>query len=169
MGRRTHVRNLPKRKRPTIRARRARLASVPADSVPMDPERSGLPFAPGWGLFLLRLVFGLGLMRHGMGKWGQMDAFTQTIAALGFPLAEQAAWAAMGSEFLGGALWVLGWKTRLASFFIGVTMSVAVFLQYAQDPFEKKETALAYLAVAGVLFIAGPGRWSLDRSERNLS
>ena len=120
-------------------------------------------------MLVLRLVFGLGLMRHGMGKWGQMDAFTQTVAGLGFPLAEQAAWAAMGSEFLGGGLWMLGWKTRLAAFFVGVTMSVAVFLQHAQDPFEKKELALAYLAVALVLFVAGPGRWSMDRTERKFS
>jgi putative oxidoreductase len=43
----------------------------------------------------------------------------------------------------------------------------AAFVAHANDPFSKKELALAYALVALVLLVTGPGRYSIDaRLER---
>lgn len=116
------------------------------------------------GLLVLRVVAGLGMMFHGWGKiqkpFGWMgDAFPGWLQAL-----------AALSEFGGGAAWILGLLTPLASFGILCTMAVAThFHAVVQgDPFVAKgtggsyELALLYFCIALLLLLAGPGRLSLD-------
>ncbi|MEN6618999.1 MAG: DoxX family protein [Rikenellaceae bacterium] len=45
---------------------------------------------------------------------------------------------------------------------VAFTMTVAVFVTHAADPFQVKELALIYLIVFITLFLLGPGRYSLD-------
>lgn len=120
------------------------------------------------GLLIVRLVAGLAFMIHGWGKiqhpfsWMGPDAgtpgFFQFLAAL--------------SEFGGGLAWILGLLTPLASFGIACTMAMAVRLHMIVmgDPFVATgpgkgsyELAAIFLAIAALLFFAGPGRWSADR------
>lgn len=118
------------------------------------------------GLLILRLVAGLAFMHHGFGKiqhpfdWMGPDSGTpgllQGLAAL--------------SEFGGGLAWILGLLTPLASFGLVCTMAVAVHFHamIRHDPFVSAggasfEPAAGYLAVALLLLLAGPGRYSLDR------
>ncbi|HVZ39734.1 MAG TPA: DoxX family protein [Candidatus Kapabacteria bacterium] len=121
------------------------------------------PFGTGLALTLLRLWVGIMLITHGTGKvMGGMERFTAGVTKLGFPAPEAFAWAAALSEFAGGIALVLGLGTRVACIFISCTMFVAAFMQNAGKPFSQQELAVTYLVLAVVIFIAGPGRYSID-------
>lgn len=115
-------------------------------------------------LLVLRVTFGLALaFAHGFGKVSNPERFLQNLAAKDFPLPGFFGWAAIASEFLGGLLLALGLFTRPAAAFVLITLGVAAFDIHAHDPFAKRELALAYVAVALAVLVAGPGRFSLDR------
>jgi putative oxidoreductase len=82
---------------------------------------------------------------------------------MGFPSPEIFAWMAALSEFAGGLFIIAGVLTRVAAFFVLMTMCVAAFVAHANDPFGVKELALAYLTMAGTLIFTGPGSISLGR------
>lgn len=119
------------------------------------------------GLLAIRLVAGLAFMYHGSGKI--RDPFGWMGPDAAFPGALQAL--AALSEFGGGLAWMLGLLTPLASLGLACTMAVATGLHAAVigDPFVSQsgggsyEPALGYLAVAVLILLAGPGRFSLDR------
>lgn len=126
-----------------------------------------LPHSVSTGLLLLRLVAGLAFMFHGfmkiqnpfgwMGANANIPGILQALAAI--------------SEFGGGLAWMLGLLTPLASFGLACTMTVAASMHafVFRDPFVAKggggsyELASIYLCVALLLWLAGPGRFSLDR------
>lgn len=60
---------------------------------------------------------------------------------------------------------LIGFWTRLASLFLIVNMSVAVLFAHAGDPFGRKETALMYLVIWVVIFLLGPGKYSIDNRK----
>ena len=119
------------------------------------------------GLLILRLVVGCAFVIHGYGKI--QNPFGWMGPNAGVPAVFQAL--AAVSEFGGGLAWTLGLLTPLASFGLACTMSVAVWTHAAvlHDPFvslkgaRSYELAAAYLCVALLLLLAGPGRFSLDR------
>lgn len=114
-------------------------------------------------LLLLRLWFGLVLaFGHGWGKVTNLSGFTESVTKLGMPMPALLAVAAAASEFGGGLLLAAGLLTRVAAIFVTTTMLVAAFVVHANEPFMKKEFALAYAFAAVTLLIAGAGRWSLD-------
>jgi putative oxidoreductase len=85
---------------------------------------------------------------------------------MGFPVAIAFAWCAGLSELVGGFLIASGLFARHASVFLGITMSVAVFLAHAADPIAKKEMAVLYLASCILIAFCGAGSYSLDRIFR---
>ncbi len=118
------------------------------------------------GLLIVRFIGGLALMFHGWGKiqkpfsWMGPEApvpgFLQALAAL--------------SEFGGGLALVIGLLTPLAAFGIACTMAFAVFAVHvkAGHPFvatsggPSYELGAAYLGLALLMILAGPGKYSLD-------
>lgn len=114
-------------------------------------------------ILLLRLSFGLTMaFAHGLGKIPPSSQLIDGVTGMGFPMPIAFAWAAALSEFLGGLFIALGLATRLSALSLSITMSVAAFIVHASDPFRVKEMALAYLVVAIFVFIAGPGKYSID-------
>lgn len=123
------------------------------------------PFSVDFSVLLLRV--GVGSMMattHGWSKVsGDLAPFVNRVGAMGFPAPEFFAWAAALSEFVGGLLLILGLGTRVSSVLIAITLGVAAFIMHADDPFGKKELALFYILAAIVIFLLGPGRFSLDQ------
>ena len=119
---------------------------------------------PAVGLLAVRLAGGTAFVLHGwpkiqnpfgwMGADSAMPGFLQALAAL--------------SEFGGGFAWMLGLLTPVASLGLLCTMTVATWTHLMRgDPFVGRggpsyELALVYLTIAGLLLLAGPGRFSLD-------
>lgn len=116
------------------------------------------------GLLWLRVLAGSGIAYHGYGKvfGGHIPMMAEGLTKMGFPMPTYFAWAAALSEFLGGICLALGLMTPLAALAVFVTMSVAAFVAHADDPFQKKELALAYWTASGAILMTGPGTWSLD-------
>ena len=125
---------------------------------PQDPAASA-------GFLVLRVVAGLAVMFHG---WGKIQ---NPFAWAGDKFPESLQFLAALSEFGGGLAWILGLLTPLASFGIACTMAVAAHMHaiVRGDPFVAKggggsyELAALFLAIAVLLMLAGPGRYSLDR------
>ena len=117
-------------------------------------------------LLLLRLVVGTAFVIHGsqkiqnpfswMGPESPFPGFFQLLASV--------------SEFGGGIAWVLGLLTPLASLGIGCTMAVAIYVHSVlmKNPFVNLtgglsyELSAAYLCIAIILLVLGPGKFSLD-------
>lgn len=70
---------------------------------------------------------------------------------------------AVFAEVFCSALILVGFKTRLATLPLIITMLVAVFSFHAADAFAEKEPAVLYLAGYLVLFVAGSGKYSVDQ------
>jgi putative oxidoreductase len=129
-----------------------------------------LPALPGLsasiGLLVVRATVGLALMFHGWPKIQNPTAWMGSDAPA--PGLLQAAAAA--AEFGGGFLWIVGLLTPVASLLIAATMETAAGMVHISQghPFVGKpgnpsyELAAAYLAVALLLLLAGPGRLSID-------
>jgi putative oxidoreductase len=119
------------------------------------------------GLLFLRLA-GVGLATHGYAKifGGGVSGTVDAAEAMGFPLPVVFGWAAAASELLGGALVAIGLFTRPAAVFAAITMFVAAFLHHAEDPFARRELALAYLVILLAIACMGAGRWSVDAIAR---
>ncbi|MFT5444102.1 MAG: putative oxidoreductase [Myxococcota bacterium] len=116
------------------------------------------------GLAVLRVVAGLSMaFGHGLAKLPPPDRFVKIIAALDFPAPALFAWAAGMSEFVGGLLLAVGLMTRPAAATVAITMGIAVFGQHADDPFQARELATLYGAIALAFTLTGSGRLGLDR------
>ena len=117
-------------------------------------------------LLLLRLIAGTAFVIHGwqkiqnpfgwMGPQASIPGLFQFLAAI--------------SEFGGGIAWILGLLAPIAALGIGCTMTVAVYMHsmVMNDPFvnltggRSYELAAAYLCIAVLILVMGPGKFSLD-------
>ena len=110
---------------------------------PMKPDGTAISLL----LLALRLLFGGLLLSHGIQKWTNFESMS---AAFPDPLG------VVHSVSL-GALY------RLAMIPMIFTMGVAFFVIHGNDPFSLKELAFVYLVIFILMYIAGPGKFSLDR------
>lgn len=118
------------------------------------------------GLLALRLWFGGAMLAlHG---WGKLSDFQRMSKGFADPLGigSQASLSlAVVGEVLCPILIILGFFTRTAALGATITMAVAFFL--AHDGRLKGsghgEMAFIYLAGFVAIFLAGPGRYALDR------
>ena len=70
------------------------------------------------------------------------------------------------AEFVCSILVLVGIGTRFALIPLIITMFVAAFIVHAGDPFSDKELSLFFLLTYTVLFLTGPGRYSMDKFYR---
>ncbi len=66
-------------------------------------------------------------------------------------------------EFICPILMIIGYKTKWAAIPSALTMAVAAFVVHASDPFNVKEKALLYLVFFVLIFLLGPGKYSIDK------
>lgn len=122
-----------------------------------------IPRSPDFALLVLRVWLGLSmLVLHG---WGKMTRFFG--GATGFPDPLGVGWrVSMGltvfAEVVCAALIVLGLATRFAAL-VSVILLVVVFaVLNGMKLSGSGELAFVYLAGFVALFLAGPGRFSVD-------
>ena len=115
------------------------------------------------GLLSLRVGFGLTMaFAHGLGKIPPKDGFIGYLGSMGLPAPLAMGWMAGLSELVGGLFIAIGLATRWSAASLTVTMAVAFFMAHGADPFQKKELSLMYMITFLVLFLTGPGKFSID-------
>ncbi len=125
---------------------------------------SNRPIATDLGLLFLRLASG-GIMAYSHG-WGKLQKMLGGDMSFADPIGmgeEASLVLTVFAEFVCGILVALGLLTRAALVPLIITMLVAVFVIHADDPFSKQEFGLLYLVPYLTLFLAGPGKLSLDK------
>ncbi len=113
-------------------------------------------------LLILRLVAGVGMLTHGLGKllnFGDLAPVFPDPLGLGSQISLVLA---IGAEVGCSLLLLLGLFTPFAAASRLITMAVAFFIHHAQDPFSEKELSLIYLGIFATLLVGGPGKYSLD-------
>jgi putative oxidoreductase len=58
---------------------------------------------------------------------------------------------------------IAGYKTKIAAIPTCLTMLVAGLIYHFEDPFGTKEKALLFALVFFVIFLAGPGKYAVDK------
>lgn len=125
-----------------------------------------------WGALLLRLVLGIAMVYHGYGKvvlpngfhgnpLAAMEHFSRFVAGLGLP--PWLGYVSALTEFLGGALLVLGLFTRFAAFMVAINMTVALVTVNLHKGYAASEYALALTTMALMILFYGAGAAALDR------
>jgi putative oxidoreductase len=117
-------------------------------------------------LSVLRIITGLLIIQHGMGKLLGFPAYpayanVQPMSMIG---------AAGFIELIGGALLILGLFTRCAAFVLSGEMAFAYFIAHAPKDFHPLVNggtlAILYCFTCLYLASAGGGPWSLDAAMK---
>ncbi len=122
-------------------------------------KENGTSFA----ILLLRVFVGVLMITHG---WQKIQNFATLSEFFPDPIGFGSRFSlmlAIAAEVFGSIFLIFGLLTRLTLIPLGFTMGVAFFIVHANDPFQQKELALFFLGVYIVLFLLGPGKFSLDR------
>ncbi|MDR0976149.1 MAG: DoxX family protein [Prevotellaceae bacterium] len=114
-------------------------------------------------LLVARVVFGLLLFSHGLQK---LMNFEEMYMVFPDPLGvgnSISLMLAIFGEMLCSLAFIFGFLYRLAMIPMMFTMCVAFFVIHGNDPFSMKELPLVYLVVFLLMYIAGPGKFAIDR------
>lgn len=113
-------------------------------------------------LLIVRIIFGLLLMNHGIEKWANYQELSAVFPdPLGIGSATSLALAIFG-ELICSMAFIIGFLYRLAMIPMIFTMCVAFFIVHGNDPFAVKELAFVYLVVFLLMYIVGAGKFSVD-------
>lgn len=119
-------------------------------------------------LLVLRLVFGSSMaLAHGWPKAQKLISGDPTSFADPFGTGPVVALVlTVFAELICGLAVAAGIFTRWATIPLIITMLVAILMIHAGDPFPDWEKAALFLAAYLAIFMAGPGRYSLDQRIR---
>ena len=113
-------------------------------------------------ILLARIIFGFLFLSHGIAKWqnfiGASDLFPDPLG-LGATLSM---WLVLFAEIVCSLGFMIGALYRLCLIPMIFTMCVAFFVIHAGDPLAVKEPSLMYLTIFALLYITGPGKYSID-------
>jgi putative oxidoreductase len=136
----------------------------------------GLSYLQPVLLLALRLYFGYGFMKAGLGKLENLPNTAEYFAGLGIPFPALNACLAGTTEFVGGLLLLLGVASHVLTIPLIFTMLVALLTQHIDEfrtlwsveggsynpaPFFKA-APFPYLLTALLVLLFGPGRFSID-------
>ena len=113
-------------------------------------------------LLMARIIFGFLFLSHGIAKlhiYGDMPGTFPDPIGLGSALS---LWLVLFAEILCSIGFILGALFRLCLIPMIFTMCVAFFVIHANDPLAVKEPSLMYLTIFALLYITGPGKYSID-------
>jgi putative oxidoreductase len=114
-------------------------------------------------LSIVRIVVGLLFLEHGSAKLLGFPAPPNPVPAMMTLL-----WTQGVIELVGGLLLAIGLFTRPVAFILAGDMAVAYFMAHAPKNFfpllNGGDAAILYCFIFLLFFVAGPGRWSVDRT-----
>ena len=131
-------------------------------------KEPALPFAYSIILLVVRIIFGILFLSHGVAKWTAFNDATENFPdplSLGSTVTF---WLAIFAEVACSFGFMLGALFRLSLIPMIFTMFIAVFVIHAGDPLAVKELALMYLTIFVLTFFSGPGRISIDGLLRKI-
>ena len=67
------------------------------------------------------------------------------------------------AEFVCSIMIIIGFKTRIATIPLIITMAVAAFIVHGSDPWSKQEFPLLYMTAFLALAFLGSGKYSVDK------
>lgn len=118
---------------------------------------------PDLALLILRLGAGGLMLTHGIPKINMLFASPIQFAdPIGVGATLSLILAIIG-EVVAPLFVIVGFKTKIASIPTILTMVVAAFIIHASDSIDVKEKALLFLVSFVVIFLAGPGKYSVDK------
>ncbi len=126
---------------------------------PLKPDDSNVSLF----LLALRLLFGGLFLMHGLQKLSNFDTLSESFAD---PLGVGSRFSlilAIFGEVACSLGFILGAFYRLALIPMIFTMAMAFFVIHGGDNFADRELPFIYLIVFILMFIAGPGKYALDR------
>ncbi len=127
-----------------------------------SPFMSSGPLAQDLGLLTLRILSGSVLLTHGYPK---LQKILQGNLQFGDPIGigqVPSLYLATFAEFFCAILIIIGLYTRLSLIPLMINMATAFFIVHSADDFGIKELSLLFLGMFAVLFLTGPGRFSVD-------
>ena len=118
------------------------------------------------GLPIFRIAVSLMMMTHGLAKLMKLTAGGEikfyNFMGMG---PELSLGLAVIGELFAPLLIIIGFKTRYAAFPAMFTMAIAAFVVHGGDPLDEKELALCYFFSFLLIFLTGPGAYSLDNKK----
>lgn len=125
-------------------------------SEPRDTKNSVL-------LLIARIIFGSLLLYHGIQKLG---SFSELSSSFPDPLGignQLSLSLVIFGELVCSLGFIFGLLYRLTMIPMIFTMGIAFFVFHRQDPFVIKELSFNYLVVYLIMYITGPGKYTIDR------
>ena len=113
-------------------------------------------------LLVARLIFGFLFLNHGIAKWDAFVGFAETFPdpiGIGSTLS---LWLVLFAEIFCSIGFMLGALFRLSLIPMIFTMCVAFFIIHSGDTLAAKEPSLMFLTIFTLLYITGPGKYSID-------
>lgn len=118
------------------------------------------------GLPIFRIAVSLMMMTHGWAKLMKLTSGGEikfyNFMGMG---PELSLGLAVIGELFAPLLIIIGFKTRYAAFPAMFTMAIAAFVVHGGDPLDEKELALCYFFSFLLIFLTGPGAYSLDNKK----
>jgi putative oxidoreductase len=124
------------------------------------------PLSIDFGLLIIRVAAGGLMLLHGAPK---LFNFTSRWHKFSDPLGigpELTFILCVFAEFFCAVFLMVGAFSRLVVIPLIINMLVIVFIVHGGDPLKERETALFFLSAYTMLFLTGPGKFSLDGMRR---
>ena len=117
-------------------------------------------------LLFTRISFSFMMITHGYPKliklFSENPSFSNPIGIGEIPTLTLAVF----TEFIAPIFIIIGYKTKFFSVFPIITMIVAGFIVHFDDPFSRKEKAILYLVGFIIIYLLGPGKYSIDKKNK---
>lgn len=113
-------------------------------------------------MLFARIIFGFLFLTHGIAK---IFFYSKTPESFPDPLGfgnVLSLWLVLFAEVVCSIGFMLGALFRLCLVPMIFTMCIAFFVIHAGDPLTAKEPSLMYLTLFVLLFVTGPGKYSID-------
>ena len=107
-------------------------------------------------------LHGLGKITSGYHRWERLGKTVTDITGVD-SMAIPLGFMASVSESILAIFILIGFYTRTSTFFLGFTMMVAFNKHLFSEGLKSGEMALLYLILCIIIFLLGPGRYSIDR------